>query len=51
MLHHTSAIIQVGGDSLDIFDGLQIFEFKLARLDDHDLTKVYLLLIISFGCI
>ena len=27
---HTSAIIQVVGDSLDIFDDLQIIELKLA---------------------
>ena len=30
MLHHTSAIIQDVGDSLDIFDGLQIIELKRA---------------------
>jgi hypothetical protein len=29
------------GDLLEIFGGLQIFEWKLA-LDDHELTKVYL---------
>ena len=40
--------IQVVDDLLDIINGLQIIKWKLA-MDDHDLTKVYLLLIIYLG--
>ena len=38
VLQHTSAICQVVGNSLVIFDGLQIFELKLA-MDDHELVR------------